>query len=135
MAEAAKSPPQAMLSVAGLEHDKLEKICKEHSTGDELAVVANVLFPKGFACSGTKGAITKMQDACVKAGAMQAKMLKTSGAFHSSFMNSAQTELEDALKRLLPQMKPPTCDIYMNYTGKRIRAGTPPSEIVPLLGK
>merc|ERR1712193_442671 len=76
-----------------------------------------------------------MQDACVKAGAMQAKVLKTSGAFHSSYMSAAQAELEDALNALLPEMKPPTCDVYMNITGKRIKAGTAPSEIVPLLGK
>merc|ERR1711966_360389 len=50
MAEAARSCPQKMLSVAGLDRDTLDKICKEHTQGDELAVVANALFPKGFAC-------------------------------------------------------------------------------------
>jgi [acyl-carrier-protein] S-malonyltransferase len=135
MQQASEASPQLMLSVAGLERDALEKICKEHSVDGELAVVANVLFPKGFACSGTKDAINKMQDACVKEGALQAKVLKTSGAFHSAFMQSAQDELEAALNELLPEMQPPRCDIYMNYTGKRLKAGTPPSEIVPLLAK
>lgn len=135
MQRCAEASPQLMLSVAGLERDQLEAICKEHTRGNELAVVANVLFPKGFACSGTKEAITQMQDACVKAGAMQAKILKTSGAFHSSFMQSAQDELEEALNKLLPEMKPPRCDVYMNVTGQKIKAGTPPSEIVPLLAK
>jgi len=136
MSEAAKSlgpGGQAMLSVAGLEEDVLEKICKEHTHGDELAVIANVLFPKGFACSGTKASIEKMQEACVKAGAMQAKVLKTSGAFHSPFMKPAQIKLEEAIKALLPDMKPPRCDVYVNYTGKRIKAGTSPDELVPLL--
>merc|ERR1740117_2782085 len=116
MSEAAASCPQAMLSVAGLEQDALEKICKDHTKGEELAVVANVLFPKGFACSGTKETINKMQQACVDAGAMQAKVLKTSGAFHSSFMQPAQDKLEEAIKALLPDMKPPRCDVYVNYT-------------------
>jgi len=133
MSVAAKSCPQAMLSVAGLDKDVLEKICKEHTKGDEMAVIANALFPKGFACSGTKAAIEEMQEACIKAGAMQAKVLKTSGAFHSSFMKPAQDKLEEAIRVLLPEMKPPRCDIYMNYTGKCIKAGTPPEEILPLL--
>mmetsp|Transcript_26536 Transcript_26536/g.67442 ORF Transcript_26536/g.67442 Transcript_26536/m.67442 type:complete len:85 (-) Transcript_26536:52-306(-) len=30
-------------------------------------------------------------------------------------------------------MRPPRCDVYMNITGKKVRAGTPPSELVPLL--
>jgi len=136
MSEAAKSlgpGGQLMLSVAGLEEEKLQQICKEHTHGNEQACIANVLFPKGFACSGTKASIEKMQQACVDAGAMQAKVLKTSGAFHSSFMKPAQVKLEEAIKALLPDMKPPRCDVYVNYTGKRIKAGTSPDELAPLL--
>jgi len=50
-------------------------------------------------------------------------------------MDTVQAELEHALKQLLPEMKPPKCDIYMNIIGKKIKAGTPPSEIVPLLSR
>jgi len=135
MQEAASSCPQAMLSVAGLERDALEKICKEHTSGDDMVVVANALFPKGFACSGSKATVERMQKACIDAGAMQAKVLKTSGAFHSAFMQPAQDKLEDALKELLPEMKPPRCDIYMNFTGKKIRAGTSPEDLLPLLAQ
>mmetsp|Transcript_58849 Transcript_58849/g.136998 ORF Transcript_58849/g.136998 Transcript_58849/m.136998 type:complete len:485 (+) Transcript_58849:83-1537(+) len=135
MAEAAKAPPQAMLSVAGLEQSVLEKLCKEQATGDEVCQIANLLFPKGFSCSGTSAAINKLKDAAEKAGAMQAKLLKTSGAFHTRLMEPAKEKLEKALNELLPEMKPPICDVYMNFTGKKIKAGTPPSEIIPLLGK
>ncbi|CAE8655755.1 unnamed protein product, partial [Polarella glacialis] len=61
--------------------------------------------------------------------------LKTSGAFHTSLMQPAQLKLVEALNRLLPKMKAPRCDIYMNVTGKKIKAGTPPSEFIDLLGK
>mmetsp|Transcript_17556 Transcript_17556/g.55286 ORF Transcript_17556/g.55286 Transcript_17556/m.55286 type:complete len:104 (+) Transcript_17556:3-314(+) len=50
-------------------------------------------------------------------------------------MEPAKAKLEKALAELMPKMKPPRCDIYMNVTGKKIKAGTPPSEFVPLLGK
>eukprot|EP00415_Alexandrium_ostenfeldii_P004092 UN4092 len=35
----------------------------------------------------------------------------------------------------MPKMKPPTCDIYMNVTGKKVKAGTPPADFMPLLAK
>jgi len=135
MAEAAKSPPQSMLSVAGLEQQALEKLCSEQAKGGEVCQIANILFPKGFSCAGTTPAINKLKEAAEKAGAMQAKMLKTSGAFHTQLMEPAKAKLEEALQKLLPKMKPPTCDVYMNVTGKKIKAGTPPSEFVPLLAK
>merc|ERR1712032_106601 len=97
--------------------------------------VANVLFPKGFACSGTSKAIEKLKAAAEEEGAMQAKVLKTSGGFHTKLMKPAQEELEKALKELQPNMKPPKCDVYMNVTGRKIKAGTSPNEIVPLLVK
>jgi len=135
MAEAAKAKPQAMLSVAGLDQATLEKCCKECAKGGEVAQIANVLFPKGFACAGTKKGIDDLQKSVEKAGAMQAKLLKTSGGFHTDLMKPAQKKLQVALDKLLPKMKPPTCDVYMNVTAKKLRKGTPPSEIVPLLAK
>lgn len=135
MAEAAKSRPQAMVSVAGLDQQTLERLCKEQSLGGEVCQIANVLFPKGFSCAGTMFAIDKLKDAALKAGAMQAKLLKTSGGFHTELMKPAQIKLEEALSRLLPKMKPPRCDVYMNVTGKKVKAGTAPSELIPLLGK
>merc|ERR1719254_370294 len=49
-------------------------------------------------------------------------------------MKPAQEKLLAALNKLLPKMKPPTCDVYLNVTGKKVKAGTPPSQFVPLLG-
>merc|ERR1712125_113478 len=74
-----------------------------------------------------------MGDVVEKAGAMQAKILKTSGAFHTSLMSPAKAKLEAEIERLLPNMKPPTCDVYMNVTGKKVKAGTPPADFIPLL--
>jgi [acyl-carrier-protein] S-malonyltransferase len=133
MSEAAKSPPQAMLSIAGLEREVVDRICEEVSEGDEYAHVANVLFPKGFSCSGSQAAIGKLKDKAMEAQAMQAKLLKTSGAFHTKFMQPAKLTLEEKLEEMLPRMQPPRIPIYMNLTGKRLEAGTPPKEIVPLL--
>jgi len=135
MAEATKLRPQTMLSVAGLALDTVKALCKEQHVGGEVCQVVNYLFPKGFACAGTQQAIEKLQVAVEKAGALQAKVLRISGGFHTELMRPAQKELEAALQKLLPNLKPPKCDVYMNSTGKCVRRGTPPEEIVPLLSE
>merc|ERR1719188_2608057 len=119
-----------MLSVAGLDQQTVEKLCAECEKGNDVCRIANILFPKGFSCSGTTPAINLLKEKVEKAGAMQAKLLKTSGAFHTSLMQPAQVKLNAALQELLPSMKPPTCDVYMNYTGKKIKAGTPPKDFI-----
>jgi len=135
MQEAAASPPQGMVSIAGLEQDVIEQLCKAQTKGDDVCQIANILFPKGFSCAGTKSAVEKLKETAEAKGAIQAKLLKTGGGFHTSLMKSAQGKLKVELDRLLPSMKPPTCDVYMNVTGTKIKKGTPPSDIVPLLAE
>jgi len=135
MNDAAEARPQAMLSVAGLDEGKLAPLCREAAgkEADGVCSIANILFPKGFSCAGTKACIEELKVKVEAAGAIQAKVLKTSGGFHTSLMSSALPALEEVLNRLLPKMKPPKCDVYMNVTGGKIAKGTPPKDIVPLL--
>jgi len=64
------------------------------------------------------------------AQALQSKLLKTSGAFHTPYMKPAQEKLAVALDEVLPRMKPPRCTVYMNVTGGPIESGSDPSTIV-----
>jgi len=48
-------------------------------------------------------------------------------------MAPAQKKLEKKLEEIMPKMKPPDVDVYMNVTGKPIPPGTPPKEIVAML--
>mmetsp|Transcript_115558 Transcript_115558/g.236295 ORF Transcript_115558/g.236295 Transcript_115558/m.236295 type:complete len:533 (+) Transcript_115558:54-1652(+) len=138
MQEAAATGKQAMLSVAGIEKPKLEQLCKE-AQADEgkgaVCKIANELFPKGFSCAGTEKAVLKLKDLAEKAGALQAKVLKTSGGFHTELMQPAKETLGKALDEMLPKMKPPNHTVYMNATAAAIKPGTPPKEIVELLKK
>lgn len=136
MQEAAKASEQAMLSVAGLEQQKLKGLCDEAQKKggkDAVCQIANELFPKGFSCAGTKKSIDALKDLAEKNGALQARLLKTSGGFHTSLMKPAQTKLAKALEETLPRMNPPKCVVYMNVTGKPLAAGTDPKTFVPLL--
>jgi len=137
MAEAASKGKQAMLSVAGLEKAKLEDLCAQAAKAESSGVcqIANELFPKGFSCAGTEPSILKLKELAEGAGALLAKVLKTSGGFHTSLMAPAQTKLGKALDDALPAMSPPTKTVYMNATGEPVKPGTDPKEIVELLKK
>merc|ERR1712061_355448 len=88
----------------------------------------------GFSCAGTEPAIIALKDLSEKAGALQAKLLKTSGGFHTSLMAPAREKLVNFLKSVEHKMKPPRCDVYMNLTGKHITPAAKPADIIPMLG-
>lgn len=135
MGEAAKVGKQMMLSIVGLEQGALEKLCKASAATEKggVATIANALFPKGFSCAGTEAAMKHLEQEATKAGALQVKTLKTSGAFHTSLMQPAADKLNKALDEIYPNMKSPNRRIYMNVTGKPLEPGTDPKEIVQLL--
>ncbi|CAE7620515.1 MCAT, partial [Symbiodinium necroappetens] len=134
MQEAAEASPQKMISLAGLKKEVVEGLCAECRSGDEVCQIANILFPNGFSCAGSKAAMDKLLEKANKTdGCLQAKELKTSGAFHTKCMMPARDKLLAALKEVEPKMKPPTCDVYVNLTGSKMPAGTPVPKIVELL--
>mmetsp|Transcript_54373 Transcript_54373/g.157182 ORF Transcript_54373/g.157182 Transcript_54373/m.157182 type:complete len:102 (+) Transcript_54373:1-306(+) len=47
---------------------------------------------------------------------------------------SARQKLLSALREVEQDMRPPSCDVYMNLTGKKISSQTSPAEIIELLG-
>merc|ERR1719410_356067 len=125
-----------MLSVAGLDKPKLQELCAEAAKKEGSSAVcqiANELFPKGFSVAGTEASILALKDLADKAGALQAKVLKTSGGFHTPLMKPAQEKLGKLLDEMLPSMKPPRHTVYMNATAGPMKPGTNPREIVALL--
>lgn len=136
MQENAAAVPQGMLSVAGLSKATLGKLCEDAKSGpDDVCQIATILFPNGFSCAGNLHCIEKLLGLAQKTeGCLQVKLLKLSAGFHTSLMGPAKQKLEITLKELLPKMKPPRCDVYMNATGKKITPETPPSEIIKLMG-
>merc|ERR1719230_2577740 len=117
---------QAMLSVAGLDKPKLQDLCKQAAKdegGSAVCQIANELFPKGFSCAGTEAPIGNLKDLAEKAGALQAKVLKTSGGFHTSLMAPAKEKLGKALDEVLPKMSPPRHTVFMNASATGLKPG------------
>jgi [acyl-carrier-protein] S-malonyltransferase len=129
---------QLMLSVAGLDRKTLDNLCEEarkEEGPDATCQVANALFPNGHSCGGSEKAINLCQAKCEKAGALQAKVLKTGGAFHTKLMQPAQVKLNAALEETRARMNPPKTTIYMNYTAEPVKAGGSVDTIVENLQK
>merc|ERR1712032_318108 len=122
------------MGVAGIEKAALEKLCADvrKKTGC-VCQISNELFPKGLTCAGTKEAILDLQERAQEAGALQVKLLKMEGAFHTPCMKKASVELKKTLDAALPRMNPPTCNVFMNSTGKMVPKGSDPKELIPLL--
>jgi len=131
-------PKQGMLSVAGLEEDTLSDLCKEVTAatkGAQVCQIANHLFPRGYSVSGDREAIEQLEEKANEAGALQAKILKTSGAFHTPMMVGAKDHLVSQLQAHKSSMNPPRCTVYMNVTSEPIGPSTSPDEIIRMLGE
>lgn len=131
------APQQAMLSVAGLEEEKVNALCRDIVAGrpGEVCQIANFLFPKGFSVAGTSASVLALEAKAMEAGALQAKVLKTSGAFHTPVMAGAKARLLAELEQVKGSIRPARCQVYMNTTAQAIGPETPVEEIVRLLGE
>jgi len=128
-AEAAKS---GMVSVIGLDKEKVADLCKAASdaTGEPLQI-ANYLCNGNYACSGSMTAVEKaMEIAKPDFGARMAVKLAVAGAFHTDFMAPAVTKLEEVLASV--EVKKPRIPVISNVDAK---AHSDPAVIKEILTK
>jgi len=104
MQAAADILPSGMVSILGLERDKVEAVCNECRGGETLEI-ANLLGPGNIVVSGGKEACRRVMDAAVAAGAMKTIPLAVAGAFHTRLMEPAVERLQAALAQV-PLEKP-----------------------------
>ncbi|WVY94076.1 hypothetical protein V8G54_033164 [Vigna mungo] len=100
MQDAADAAKGAMVSVIGLDSEKVQQLCdaanQEVSEADKVQI-ANYLCPGNYAVSGGLKGIEVVES---KAKSFKARMivrLSVAGAFHTSFMEPAVSRLEAAL--------------------------------------
>ena len=110
MQEAADANGGEMVSIIGLDEDKVKILCEEVLEGvdesdedDSEAEEEPLIVPVNFNCpgqivlSGTKAACKRAKDLALKHGAIKAVRLDVAGAFHTSMMSSAAEALKEAL--------------------------------------
>lgn len=116
MQKACEKKPSTMAAIIGLPDDKVEAVCREINTPDNIVVPANYNCPGQLVISGDVNAINESCDKLKAIGAKRALVLKVGGAFHSPLMQPAKDELEKAI--LSTHFNAPKCAIYQNVDGK-----------------
>ncbi|KAF8397203.1 hypothetical protein HHK36_016110 [Tetracentron sinense] len=100
MQEAANAAKSAMVSIIGLDSEKVQLLCdaaNEEVDEENKVQIANFLCPGNYAVSGGVKGVEAVE---AKAKSFKARMtvrLAVAGAFHTSFMEPAVSKLEAAL--------------------------------------
>lgn len=98
MQAAADTTPSGMVSVLGLDPDKVEALCaKARSVGK--VEIANLLCPRNIVVSGTKAGCDEVERLAPEFDAMKTIRLAVAGAFHTDIMKPADQALAAALDK------------------------------------
>src|SRR5438128_7446799 len=119
MHRAGTARPGTMAAVLGLATAEVEAACREASTGDAVAVPANLNAPDQTVISGDPDAVTRASEACKRRGAKRVIPLKVSGAFHSSLMAPAANQLRVVLEHA--PFRDPAFPVVANATAEPVR--------------
>ncbi len=111
MQEACLENQGGMVSIVGLDFEKVYEICK--ATNCE---VANLNSHQQMVISGRKSNLEKAAKLAYEKGAKKVIILEVSGAFHSSFMDKASQGLKLYLDKI--DFKPPRTLLVSNVTGR-----------------
>lgn len=111
MQKAAEENPGSMAAVLKLTNEKVEELCGKFTK----VWPVNYNCPGQLVVAGESGQLKEFQE-LVKAEGGRAAPLAVSGGFHSPFMESAASELEDALANI--ELGRPRLPVYANFTAK-----------------
>jgi [acyl-carrier-protein] S-malonyltransferase len=100
MQAAADTTEGGMVSVIGLDEEKVNRLCAEAGEG-ELLTPANFNCPGQIVISGSKTACKRAESLAAKYGAIKAMRLEVAGAFHTEMMAG----ISDTLKELLQKSR------------------------------
>jgi len=116
MQEAADATSGSMVSILGLDEEKIRHLCEQASKGQLLEPV-NFNCPGQIVLSGQSEACHRALELAEKHGAMKAVPLAVAGAFHTSMMEPAAQELKETLKEC-PIQDPDQVQVIANVDAK-----------------
>jgi len=96
MQAAADTTEGAMVSIIGLDEEKVSQLCSE-AGGGELLIPVNFNCPGQIVISGSRAACDRAEKLAADYGAIKAVRLEVTGAFHTEMMSSAAEALKQAL--------------------------------------
>jgi len=116
MQAAADATEGAMVSVIGLDEEKVSQLCAEAGEG-EILIPVNFNCPGQIVVSGSRAACERAEELAAKYGAVKAVRLEVAGAFHTEMMSSAAEALTEALSNCQIQ-QPSEIKIIANITAE-----------------
>lgn len=111
MQAASDAAPSGMVSVLGLDRDKLGSLV-DAARGADVLEIANLLCPGNIVVSGGRDACARLAEAATQAGAMKVIPLAVAGAFHTSLMQPAYDRLTAAVASA--QIRAPRIPVISN---------------------
>lgn len=127
MQAAAEATPSGMMSILGLEQDKIVELCTQASGAGQIQI-ANLLGPGNIVVSGTRAALDTIEPLAAAGGAMKTIRLTVAGAFHTSIMKPADQALAESLATM--KLQPARLPVWSNVDAA---PHTDPGEIRDLL--
>jgi [acyl-carrier-protein] S-malonyltransferase len=97
MQAAADATTGGMVSIIGLDEEKVNELCTE-AAGQDLLVPVNFNCPGQIVLSGSVDACGRAEELAPKYGAIKAVRLKVAGAFHTDMMAPAAKALAQAIE-------------------------------------
>ena len=97
MQEAVPAGTGAMAALLGLTQDQVEDLCRSAANG-EVVTPANFNTPGQIVVAGNIGAVQRVMESALAAGAKRALQLPVSAPFHCSLMQPAQQRLAPELE-------------------------------------
>lgn len=111
MQKACELNPSTMAAILGLDDTVVEEVCSGFSGA---VVPANYNSPGQIVISGTNDAVDRAIEILKARGAKRAVKLAVGGAFHSSLMEPAGKELEEAI--IHTPFSKPVCPVFQNVS-------------------
>ena len=127
MQAAADATPSGMVSVLGLDLDKVEALCAKASAVGMMQV-ANLLCPKNIVVSGSRAGCEEVERLAPEFDAMKTVRLAVAGAFHTPIMKPADEALAAALAKV--HLQPARVPVWSNVDAQ---PHTQPEEFRSLL--
>lgn len=139
--ELAKDVEMEAVKVRGIPLEKLERHMKalQKSDADAGVVqpevhVACYWCPEGYICAGKRSTVLKLSQAVAAEPEVDVRVLPDHlHAGHTPMAKGAAAKVAATLDKLIPAMKPPRCEMFLNKTGWRVPPGARPSSFVEAL--
>ena len=97
MQDAADAVPSGMVSILGLDAERIEKLCEECAGRRGSAANRELSWSRQYCRLGAQGGVPAGAELATNAGAMKTIPLAVAGAFHTPLMQPAVERLKQAL--------------------------------------